>query len=309
MDLSVVIVTYNSSAVLPACLESLLIGLEFLREDGKISEVYLVDNCSSDDTRTLLDTFKRSNPQTDIHLILNPDNRGYARANNQAIEKSEGKYVLLLNPDTTIEEQTLTTILKEMDSRPDIGIGGVRLLKPDGSLDPACRRRFPTPGVSFFFFLNKIFRVDRIFPDNRRFQQYNLTFLDPEGQYEVDAVVGAFMVIRREMIRQNGLLDERFFMYGEDLDYCLRARQADVKVYYFGRITANHLKSAAAKTPDRRHYRSRRTLRAFYYSMFLFYNKHYVGIYSPFTTVFVYAGILFGFMFEIIRSWLVFERS
>lgn len=305
MDLSIIIVSFNSRNVLPACLDSLVEGLSVLNETGRTAEIHIVDNHSVDGTQQFLADFRETRRETAVNVILNQDNRGYARANNQALREANGKYVLLLNPDTTLQRSTLHLTLESMERQSEVGIAGVRLLKPDGSLDPACRRSFPTPGVSLFFFLNKIFRLGRVFPENRRFHQYNLTFLDPTGQYEVDSVVGAFMMIRREVIERIGFLDERFFMYGEDLDYCLRAHEAGFQIFYFGQIVAGHHKSTAARSTQNKRFRSRRTLRAFYYSMFLFYNKHYMGTYFPLTTVLVYFGILSAFLAEFIHSFFV----
>jgi N-acetylglucosaminyl-diphospho-decaprenol L-rhamnosyltransferase len=153
-----------------------------------------------------------------------------------------------------------------LDAHPDVGVAGPKLVRADGSLDLACRRSFPTPEVSFY----RITGLSRLFPQSPRFGRYNMTYLDPDVETEVDSVVGAFMLVRREAIQQVGLLDERFFMYGEDLDWALRIQQAGWKIYYNPRVTVFHHKRAASTGSSRAQYE-------FYRAMYLFYDKHYAG--------------------------------
>jgi GT2 family glycosyltransferase len=152
-----------------------------------------------------------------------------------------------------------------MDDHPEAGMAGPKLVLADGSLDLACRRSFPTIENSVY----KLFGVSRLFPKSRRFGQYNLTYLDPDEMAEVDSVVGAFMMVRREVVEQVGDLDEQYFMYAEDLDWALRAKEAGWKVYYYPQVTVVHYKrQASEQNPEKAHYE-------FWRAMYVFYRKHY----------------------------------
>jgi hypothetical protein len=171
-------------------------------------------------------------------------------------------------------------MLAFMDAHPEAGASGPKLVRADGSLDLACRRSFPTPEVSFY----RMVGLSRLFPRSRRFGRYNLTYLDPDEQAEVDSVVGAFMLVRREVIRDVGLLDERFFMYGEDLDWALRIKRAGWKIYYYPAVTVLHYKGESSR-------RSRRARFEFYRAMYLFYRKHYANETSRWLHWLILAGI------------------
>ena len=155
-------------------------------------------------------------------VIASPENRGFAAANNLALRGCRADFVLLLNPDTILPPDALAQAIAFLNDRPDAGVVGPRLVRPDGSLDLACRRSFPTPEISFY----RMVGLSRLFPKSRMFGRYNMTYLDPAQTTEVDAVVGACMLIRGELLAQVGLLDEQFFMYAEDLDWCKRIKEA-----------------------------------------------------------------------------------
>jgi N-acetylglucosaminyl-diphospho-decaprenol L-rhamnosyltransferase len=174
--------------------------------------------------------------------------------------------VLLLNPDTVLPPTALVDMLAFMAAHPEAGIAGPKLVLPDGRLDLACRRSFPTPEVSFY----RMVGLSRLFPRSRRFGRYNMTFLDENQVAEVDSVVGAFMLVRGEAIRQVGLLDERFFMYGEDLDWALRIKRAGWKVYYNPAVQVLHVKRAASRHSSKAQIEFHRASRLFYY-------KHYAA--------------------------------
>ncbi|MBI4504349.1 MAG: glycosyltransferase family 2 protein, partial [Chloroflexi bacterium] len=217
-DLSVVVVTYNVRDLLEACLAS------FCASAGPLTvEVCVVDNASIDGSADLV---RARFPQA--ALIGCATNRGYAYANNLALRQARGRHVLLLNPDTVLPPKALRTLVGILDGDPTLGAVGPKLVRPDGSLDLACRRSFPTPEIALYRMLGLSHR----FPRSRRFARYNLTYLDPDQPAEVDAVVGACMAIRGAALRQVGLLDERFFMYGEDLDLAYRLKQAGWRVRY-----------------------------------------------------------------------------
>ncbi len=174
------------------------------------------------------------------------------------------RYVLLLNPDTLVPPTTLAEMLAFLAAHPNAGAAGPRVRRLDGSLDRACRRSFPTPQVSFYRMLG----LSRLFPGSRRFNAYNLEYLPEDAVHEVDAVVGAFMLVRSEAILDAGLLDEQFFMYGEDLDWAKRIRDAGWSVWYNGQVEMTHVKEAASR-------QSGQARVAFYEAMWLFYRKHY----------------------------------
>jgi len=175
------------------------------------------------------------------------------------------RYALLLNPDTVLPPSALADMVAFMDANSDVGVAGPKLVRQDGSLDKACRRGFPTPLVSFY----RLSGLSKLFPKSERFGRYNMTFLDVDQQTDVDAVVGAFMLMRSKALEDAGLLDEAFFMYGEDLDLCYRIVERGWRVVYYPRVTVLHIKGAASRK------RSERSIVAFYDAMRIFHRKHY----------------------------------
>jgi len=256
MDLSVIIVSYNVSSFLDQALITLADAIQELD-----TEVYIVDNASRDDSVCMV---KKKYPW--VNIIENSENLGFARANNKVLARVKGRYILLLNPDTVLRKDTLKTMVTFLDEHPEAGAAGPKLVLEDGSLDLACRRSFPTPQVAMYRMLG----LSKLFPDHPRFGSYNLTYLDPDLVAQVDSVVGAFMLVRGEAIQQVGLLDEDFFMYGEDLDWAYRITQAGWTVYYNPAVTVLHVKRAASR-------HSRRAAREFYRAMRIFYYKHYAN--------------------------------
>ena len=215
IDVSVVIVNYNVRDFLVQAIRSIEQASSRLS-----SEIWVVDNNSVDDS---VETVRQEFP--DVHLIANTDNAGFGVANNQAIRRCRGDYVLILNPDTIVQEDTLETMVAFMEERPDCGALGCRILNPDGSFAPESRRAFPTPDIAFW----RMTGLGKLFPRSRRFGGYNMTYLAIDEAAEVDALSGSCMLVRREALigpRGAGLFDEDFFMYGEDLDLCFRIQQA-----------------------------------------------------------------------------------
>jgi len=262
LDLGIVIVNYNTRDLLRTCLKTVYAA------GGDFVQVCVVDNGSGDGSA---DMVAKVFPQ--VRLIANRGNPGYSAANNQGLRSfgyPDGakvpRFALLLNPDTELPADALTGMLSFMEEHPDAGVAGCKLVLRDGSLDLACRRSFPSPAVSFY----RLFGLSRLFPHSRRFGRYNLTYLDPDETAEVDSVVGAFMLVRREAIRDVGLLDEAFFMYGEDLDWCYRIKAAGWKVYYNPTVVVLHIKRAASR-------HSARARVEFWRAMELFYRKHYAA--------------------------------
>jgi N-acetylglucosaminyl-diphospho-decaprenol L-rhamnosyltransferase len=270
LDLAIVIVNYNTRDLLRDCLTSLR---QAAREGVSGFAVVVVDNASGDGSVGMVrDEFPA------VKLIANPVNGGYAQANNLGLrefgfggqmgERADcsrlPRYALLLNTDTVLPPDALDKMVAFMDAHPEAGMAGPKLVLRDGSLDLACRRAFPSPGVAFY----RLVGLSKLFPASPRFARYNLTYLDPDQLTEVDSVVGAFMMVRREAVVQAGLLDEAFFMYGEDLDWAFRFKARGWKVYYNPAVTVLHVKRAASR-------RSARAQREFYRAMDIFYHKHY----------------------------------
>ncbi len=262
-DLGIVIVNYNTRDLLRSCLRTV-----YASRGDFTFEVCVVDNCSTDGSAEMV---AAEFPQ--VRRIVNAENRGYPAANNQGLRllgypdsPHAPRYALLLNPDTELPPDGLAKMLAFMDAHPEAGVAGPKLVRQDGSLDLACRRSFPSPEVSFYRFSG----LARLFPKSPRFGRYNLTYLDPDVMTEVDAVVGAFMMVRREAIVQAGLMDEGFFMYGEDLDWCYRIKAAGWKVYYNPEVTVLHIKRAASR-------QNARAQVEFWRAMDYFYRKHYAA--------------------------------
>jgi GT2 family glycosyltransferase len=262
LDLGIVIVNWNTRDLLRDCLKSLQAG------DSSVSRrVIVVDNASTDRSAEMVETEFPS-----VEVIRNAVNGGFSQANNIGLQAlgfgwrvSElPRYALLLNPDTVVPPDGLRLLIDKMDADTSIGIIGPRLVMPDGKLDLACRRSFPTPEVSLW----RMTGLSKVFPKSRLFGRYNMTYLDEHLETEVDCVVGAFMLVRREAIEQIGLLDEAFWMYGEDIDWAFRIKQAGWKVLYFPRVTVLHVKRAASR-------QNPRTRLEFQRASLIFYRKHY----------------------------------
>jgi GT2 family glycosyltransferase len=283
--LSIVIVNYNTEKLLEGCLESIYAGA-----NGTPFDVWVVDNHSRDRS---VEMVKSRFPK--VKLVENESNLGFSRANNMVIAQSASEYILLLNPDTLVIDDSIDKMIRFMDEHPEVGISGCKVLNADRTLQLACRRSIPTPKVAFF----RLTGLSKLFPKSQAVAQYNLTYKDPDETHEVDAVSGAFLMIRRKAVEDVGLLDERFFMYGEELDWCLRAKRAGWAVMYHPRAEIIHYKGESTK------YNSRKAALEFYRAMYLFHKKHFAKDYSPITNFFIYAGIVF----KAFSSWRSFVFS
>lgn len=290
-DLGIVIVNWNTRDLLRACLRTVQASV------GVTATTCVVDNASTDGSADMVrDEFP------DVHLIANAANVGYPAANNAGLRvlgfdrgRAAGpRYALLLNPDTELPPTALAEMVAYMDAHPECGAAGPKLVLPTGQLDMACRRSFPSPEVSFY----RLTGLSFLFPKSRRFGRYNLTYLDPDVETEVDAVVGAYMQVRREAIAQVGLLDERFFMYGEDLDWAFEIKKAGWTVRYNPRVQVLHVKRAASR-------RSHRAQLAFHESMLLFYRKHYAATTHPLLGALVETGIRLNWAWTRLREQFV----
>ena len=253
--ISVIVVNYNVEFFLEQCLNSVKKALENVS-----GEVFVVDNNSIDGS---VEMVRLKFPE--INLIANKDNRGFSKANNQAIEISQGEYILLLNPDTVVEEDTFSKVISFMDNHPDAGGLGVRMLDGKGVFLPESKRGLPTPTVAFY----KIFGLSKLFPKSKKFGQYHLGHLNELETNEVDILSGAFMMMRKEALNKVGLLDETFFMYGEDVDLSYRIQKGGYKNYYFPETRIIHYKGESTKKSSVNY------VFVFYRAMVIFAEKHF----------------------------------
>ncbi len=218
-----------------------------------------------------------------VRLIVSEYNGGFAYGNNLALRQSvdawaqaqqqpaasgvAADYTLLLNNDTEVPAGLLDGLVAYLEAHPAVGVVGPKVLLPDGSLDLACRRSFPTPAVSFY----RMTGLAKLFPRHPRFGRYNMTYLDPDVQTDVDSVVGACMLVRTSVIDEAGLLDEQFFMYGEDLDWSYRIKHYGWRIVYYPAVYVLHYKRAASTR------RAIPSIRAFYEAMRIFHRKHFAA--------------------------------
>lgn len=255
MKLSIVIVNYNVKYFLEQCLHSVLKACGELE-----AEILVVDNNSVDGSVQMI---RKKFPE--VHLIENKENKGFSKANNQAIRKSHGEYVLLLNPDTLVEDDTLTKIVQFMDQHPESGGLGVKMLDGKGKFLPESKRGLPSPSVAFF----KIFGLSRLFPKSHLFGKYHLSYLDKDQIHEIDILAGAFMLLRKKVLDKIGLLDEEFFMYGEDIDLSYRITQAGYKNIYYPEARIIHYKGESTRKSSMNY------VFMFYNAMIIFAKKHF----------------------------------
>jgi N-acetylglucosaminyl-diphospho-decaprenol L-rhamnosyltransferase len=295
LDLGIVILNWNTRDLLRECLRSVFAAC------GPLAySVCVVDNASTDGSAAMV---RAEFPR--VRLVESPVNGGYAAGNNLGLRafgfgpgRSDApRYALLLNPDTVVPETALAAMVAYLDAHPQAGAAGPKLVLPTGELDRACRR-----SLAFEAFVYRILGLSLLFPRSRRFGQYNLTYLSPDVETEVGAVVGAFMLVRREAISQAGLLDEAFFMYGEDLDWAYALKQAGWQVRYNPAVTVLHVKRAASR-------QSHRAQIAFHEAMLYFYRKHYAGTTSPLLGALVVAGIYFNLHLTRLRERFVRRRA
>lgn len=285
MKLSIIIVSYNVCELLDKCLKSISVA------SGEINhEVFVVDNNSIDNTAEFV---AKNYPK--VKLIANITNKGFSKANNQAIKLAKGQYILILNPDTELMPDTLVKMLKFIESKPDnVAVVTCKVELPNGQIDKDCRRSFPTPLTALAHFAG----LSKIFKGTKLFDTYYMGHIPTEVEAEIDACVGAFILIRHSALKTVGSFDEDYFFYGEDLDLCYRMRQRGYKVVYTPITKIIHHKgvssgikkhtSEMSKTPKASRVRAIiESTRA----MELFYKKHYTGKYPPPVTFFVMAAI------------------
>ncbi len=286
MKLSVVIVNYNVEYFLEQCLLSVKRAMK-----GIEGEVFVVDNNSLDNSVTMV---RRKFPE--VHLIENKANVGFSRANNQAIKKAKGEYILLLNPDTVVEDDTFKKVIDFMDTHPEAGGLGVKMVDGSGNFLPESKRGLPTPATAFY----KMFGLSSLFPRSKVFSKYHLGYLDNDKIHEVDVLAGAFMLLRKSVLDITGLLDESFFMYGEDIDLSYRITQAGYKNYYFPETRIIHYKGESTKKSSVNY------VLVFYNAMVIFAKKHFTGKNARMLTLLINLAIYFRAFLAILSR--LFQR-
>jgi GT2 family glycosyltransferase len=310
-DLTVVIVNYNVCTFL----EQALVSVVRASADLDV-EIIVVDNDSVDGSVEMVQA-----QFPNVTLIVNERNIGFGKANNIGMRRARGRFILVLNPDTIVQEDTFKTFIRFMDDHPEAGMVGCRILNSDGSFAKESRRSFPTPEVAFY----KVSGLGRLFPSSRKFGRYNLTYLPEDEVCEVDALSGSCMFVRREAIYSApsrskpetnhsnglpqegvsdgaGLFDEDFFMYGEDLDWCFRFGQAGWKVYYTPDTQIIHFKGESTKQGEARY------VKLFYGAMSRFVQKHFQTKHSWLFSAFLHLGIWVKAAQSLVQQWVLRAR-
>lgn len=294
LKLSIVIVNYNVKHFLEQCLKSVYQAIQNIE-----AEVFVVDNNSIDGSQDMV----RSS-FTDVKLIANSKNTGFSTANNQAIKESKGEYVLLLNPDTVVPENCFQALLEFADKTPDLGGCGIPMYDGQGNYLPESKRGLPTPEVAFY----KMIGLNKLFPKSKKFGKYHLGYLAPDQNHEVEILAGAFMLIRKKVLDKIGLLDETFFMYGEDIDLSYRITKAGWKNYYFAGSRIIHYKGESTKKLSTNY------VKVFYKAMVIFAEKHYAGsnqkLFKLFINMAIYGRASLSLVSNLIqRFWMVTLES
>jgi GT2 family glycosyltransferase len=272
-DISVIILNFNTNALTRACLT----GLYASKLRSFTMEIIVCDNASEDNPEEFI---KKEFPG--VIFIQNGRNLGFAAGNNPGIMKAGGRYVLLLNSDTEVQPDTLSAMIRFMDSHPRAGAATCKLVLPDGSIDPACHRGFPTPWAAFTYLV----KLEKLFPQSKIFGQYHQGYKVLSSVHRVDCISGAFFMTRREIIETVGVLDEDYFMYGEDLDWAYRIKRAGWEIWYNPAVTALHKKKQSGRANISKQ-RRRVTEIYFHTNNWLFYKKNLKERYHPLITFFI----------------------
>lgn len=284
MELSIIIVNYNVKHFIEQCLHSVLKAAKNIDH-----EVFVVDNNSVDGSTILI---KEKFPT--IKLIENKENVGFSKANNQAIKQASGKYILLLNPDTMVEEDTFIKCIHFMKETKDAGCVGVKMIDGKGDFLPESKRSLPTPFVAF----SKIFGLSKLLPKSKIFGKYHLGYLDKNQNHPVDIISGAFMLIRKEALKKTGLLDEDFFMYGEDIDISFRLKREGYQNYYLADTTIIHYKGESTKKSSVNY------VFIFYNAMIIFAKKHFSRKNAKLFSFFINLAIYFRASLSILKRFV-----
>lgn len=276
ISLTIIIVSFEAKEFLATCLTTVQEACK-----GLDAQIVVVDNASLDGSVQMM---REKFPWA--KCVVLDKNIGFAAANNKAIAQARSPYILLLNPDTEVQPDTVKTMLSFMETHPDAGVATCRVNLSDGSIDPSCHRGFPTPWAAFCYFLG----LESLFAKSTLFGQYHLTYLPFDTVHEIDSPSGAFYLVRRSVLDQVGLFDERFFLYAEELDLSMRIKHAGWKIYYTPITSIVHYKGQTGRNSTDPHIR-RQANRAFYETMLQFYNKHYQTRYPWLVSLLVWLAV------------------
>ncbi|MGB9696479.1 MAG: glycosyltransferase [Ignavibacteria bacterium] len=280
VDVSVIIVNYNVKDRVDACIDSV-----YKSNTTNLNiEIFFVDNNSIDGSYEHI-----KNKYPDVICIKNDRNLGFSKANNIALKQAKGKYILILNPDTILEENTFVKLIEFIKTHDRVGAVSSKLILGNGQLDTACKRSFPTLSVA----LPRMLGLSKIFPRSKIFGKYNLLYLDENQTHEVDSICGAFMFISKSILEEVGYFDEDYFMYGEDIDLCYRIKKAGYKNYYFPEVTTIHLKGSSTRKTNLSY------VNTFFGAMAIFVKKHLSS-----KSNFLYYLIRFGIFLRSLLSYL-----
>jgi GT2 family glycosyltransferase len=283
IDISIVIVNYRVKEYIANLLNSLT------RSSKNLSvEIFVVDNASGDDSIAYLEQ-----RFPDVHYIQNDENVGFGKANNQAIEKAKGKYTLIINPDTLVSEDTLLTLVSHMEAHEKCGACGCKILNPDGTFAPESRRSVPT----IWSAACKVFGLNSLFPNSKLFGKYYLSWLGENEPSQVPVLSGSFMFWRSDVLKQLGGFDERFFMYGEDIDLCYRIEDTGYHIDYVPDTSIIHYKGESTKKGDLKY------IRLFNKALYQFFDKQYSSRYSLLFKILIYIAIRLRTIFSFTGSW------
>lgn len=288
MKLSIIIVNYNTYKLTKQTIESV-----FNANPSYNYEIILVDNASKDDSISKIKTWLKQHKDNDkVKIIINSENLGFSKANNIGIKEAKGTYILLLNSDTYIIDDCLEDCMSYVEDNKRIGALGCKVVLPNGMLDHACKRGFPTPKASLHYFL----KLHKKNP--KKYGAYEALHLGEDEVGEIDVLMGAFMLMPRSVLNEVGLLDEQFFMYGEDIDLCFRIKQAGYQIIYYPKASIIHYKGGSSKK------KRTKIIYDFHNAMWLFYKKHYFNEYNIGISLLVCIGIWVKYVLELIKNFL-----
>lgn len=295
LDLSIIILNYNAKKFVVDCIRS----IENSRRNGYFWEVIVVDNASTDGSQEAIRKLieNKNLPSAEpcsLVLLENKENLGFSKGNNIAVPLTKGRYILFLNPDTVVNKNTLSFMVKFMDSNPRVGAATCKLRLPTGDLDEAAHRGFPTPWNAFCHF----FGLEKLLPSSRLLSGYTLGYLSKNTVHEIDSLSGAFMIVRREAGKQVDWWDEDYFWYGEDIDFCYRLKKKQWKIMCVPQVWILHYRGVSSGLKKHTRYlssASRETRKIAAASsieaMRIFYKKHYLGYYPKPILWLVWLGI------------------
>lgn len=273
MDLSIIIVNFNTKKLTENCIDSIL---QTTRCPD--FEIIVVDNSTNPDCKYQI----KDNHKNRVVLIDNVENKGFGNACNIGAKKAKGDYILLINSDIIVHRDTIDKSLDYIKKYDDVGVVGVKIKLTNNTLEHGCKRGFPTPWASFCYFT----KLDRLNPKNKKFGAYRQTFIDEDTTAKVDAVSGSYMLIDKNLYGELGGFDEDFFMYGEDLDLCYRISKLGKKIVYYADVSATHLKGQSGLS-----HKNPSIIYHFYNAMRIFYKKHYQKKYNPLVNFLVLKAI------------------